>query len=87
MVSKVSKEARIGRVFIDWSQNNVARTTVCVYSLRAKERPTVSTPRHLGRDRIAALDAGDPERLVFTHDEVLKRVETATATSSSRFAR
>ena len=86
IVSKPSKEARRGRVFIDWSQNHPARTTVCVYSLRAIERssrrsrkekggPTVSTP--VTWDEIeSALDAGDPERLVFTHDEVLERVES-----------
>ena len=85
IVSKPSKEARRGRVFIDWSQNHSARTTVCVYSLRAIERssrrsrkekggPTVSTP--VTWDEVtSALDAGDPERLVFTHDEVLERVE------------
>ncbi len=74
IVIKPSKEARQGRVFIDWSQNNPAKTTVCVYSLRAKERPTVSTPVTWD-ELISALDAGDPKRLVFTHDEVLKRVE------------
>jgi len=74
IVIKPSKEARRGRVFIDWSQNHPAKTTVCVYSLRAKEHPTVSTP--VTWDEIdSALDAGDPERLVFTHDEVLGRVE------------
>jgi bifunctional non-homologous end joining protein LigD len=74
IVIKPSREARRGRVFIDWSQNHPAKTTVCVYSLRAKEQPTVSTP--VTWDELtAALDAGDPERLVFTNDDVLKRVE------------
>ena len=74
VVSKVSKEARVGRVFIDWSQNNVARTTVCVYSLRAKEEPTASTP--LNWDEVtSAHDEGDPGLLTFTYDQVLSRVE------------
>lgn len=44
IVSQMSKHLRKGKVFIDWSQNDHHKTTVCVYSLRAKERPTVSTP-------------------------------------------
>ncbi|MCX6968390.1 MAG: non-homologous end-joining DNA ligase [Verrucomicrobia bacterium] len=44
VLPKMSKSLRQGKVFIDWSQNNSHKTTVCVYSLRAKERPTVSTP-------------------------------------------
>ena len=73
IVIKPSREARRGRVFIDWSQNHPAKTTVCVYSLRARRQPTVSAP--VGWDELtSALDAGDPDRLVFTHDQVLKRV-------------
>jgi bifunctional non-homologous end joining protein LigD len=73
IVIKPSKDARRGRVFIDWSQNHPAKTTVCVYSLRARERPTVSTP--VTWDELtSALEAGDPNRLVFTYDDVLKRV-------------
>jgi bifunctional non-homologous end joining protein LigD len=44
VVSRMAKEARPGRVLIDWSQNDQHKTTVCVYSLRARERPTISTP-------------------------------------------
>jgi bifunctional non-homologous end joining protein LigD len=74
IVIKPSKDARRGRVFIDWSQNHPAKTTVCVYSLRARERPTVSTP--VTWDELtSALEAGEPDQLVFTYDEVLKRVE------------
>ena len=40
----MNKDMRKGKVFIDWSQNDEHKTTVAVYSLRAKERPTVSTP-------------------------------------------
>jgi bifunctional non-homologous end joining protein LigD len=44
VVSRMTKTARAGKVFIDWSQNDEHKTTVCVYSLRARERPTISTP-------------------------------------------
>src|SRR5438067_13023089 len=44
VVSDMKKSLRAGKVFVDWSQNDDHKTTVCVYSLRAKERPTVSTP-------------------------------------------
>ena len=66
------KELRAGKVLVDWSQNDEHKTTVCVYSLRARERPTVSTPLDLGRGR------GGPttrSALVFEADEVLERVE------------
>jgi bifunctional non-homologous end joining protein LigD len=44
VVSRMTKSIRGGKVLVDWSQNDEHKTTVCVYSLRAKERPTVSTP-------------------------------------------
>jgi bifunctional non-homologous end joining protein LigD len=67
------KDRRGGRVFIDWSQNDEHKTTVCVYSLRARERPTVSTP--LEWDEVeAVLRSRDPDELAFTSDEVLARV-------------
>jgi bifunctional non-homologous end joining protein LigD len=44
IVSKMAKQLRRGKVFVDWSQNDFHKTTVCVYSLRARESPTVSTP-------------------------------------------
>lgn len=44
IVSDMKKSLRVGKVFVDWSQNDQYKTTVCVYSLRAKERPTASTP-------------------------------------------
>jgi bifunctional non-homologous end joining protein LigD len=73
VVSQMSKAKRPGKVLIDWSQNDVHKTTVCVYSLRAKERPTVSTP--LEWDEVeAALEAGEAEALVFDHAAVLERV-------------
>ena len=57
----MAKDKRPGRVFVDWSQNDRHKTTVCAYSLRIRERPTVSTP--VSWDEIEdALDAGDPTR-------------------------
>jgi bifunctional non-homologous end joining protein LigD len=73
VVSQMSKSKRPGKVLIDWSQNDRHKTTVCVYSLRAKERPTVSTP--LEWDEVeAALESGEAEALVFDHAAVLERV-------------
>jgi bifunctional non-homologous end joining protein LigD len=70
IVSSQKKELRKNKVLIDWSQNDEHKTTVGVYSLRARERPTVSTP--LSWDEV---EAGDPEALVFEADDVLARVE------------
>ncbi len=70
IVSSQKKELRKGKVLIDWSQNDEHKTTVSVYSLRARERPTVSTP--LDWDEVAA---GDPDALVFEAGDVLERVE------------
>jgi bifunctional non-homologous end joining protein LigD len=70
IVSSQKKELRRGKVLIDWSQNDEHKTTVCVYSLRARERPTVSTPLDW-----AELEAGNPHALVFEADDVLARVE------------
>jgi len=68
------KTLREGRVLIDWSQNDEYKTTVNVYSLRARERPTVSTP--VTWDEVAGcLQARDPDLLVFESDAVLRRVE------------
>ena len=64
---------RDGKVLIDWSQNDEHKTTISVYSLRAKERPTVSTPV-TWEEVERCLDAGDPELLRFEHDAVLARV-------------
>ncbi len=73
VVSEMNKSLRRGKVFVDWSQNARHKTTVCVYSLRAMARPTVSTP--LRWDEIeAAAESGDPESLAFTSDRVLERV-------------
>ena len=60
-------------MFVDWSQNSRHKTTVCVYSLRARERPTVSTPL-LWEEVEAVTESRDPDDLAFTSDEVLERV-------------
>ena len=73
ILSKMSKVAREGKVFVDWSQNDRIKTTITVYSLRARERPTVSTPV-TWEEVQACRDSGDPQRLVFLSDQVLKRV-------------
>jgi bifunctional non-homologous end joining protein LigD len=68
IVSQQKKELRRGKVLIDWSQNDEHKTTVCVYSLRARERPTVSAP--LGWEELE-----NPATLVFEAADVLRRVE------------
>ncbi|MEV0153032.1 non-homologous end-joining DNA ligase [Micromonospora sp. NPDC050686] len=74
IVSKMAKNLRPGKVFIDWSQNNAAKTTVAPYSLRAQAVPSVSTP--LTWDEVAAGAAGKrPATRPYTAGEVLKRVE------------
>jgi bifunctional non-homologous end joining protein LigD len=73
VVSRMAKAKRAGKVLIDWSQNDRHKTTVCAYSLRAKARPTVSTPLEW-EELEAALAAGDANRLVFAADELLRRV-------------
>ncbi len=73
VVSEMRKDLRPGKVFVDWSQNDEHKTTVAVYSLRARERPTVSTP--LRWDEVeAVISSGDPDDLVFTSADVLERV-------------
>jgi bifunctional non-homologous end joining protein LigD len=74
VVSNMKKELRKGKVFVDWSQNTDFKTTICVYSLRARERPTVSTPVEWGEAE-SALKKGDSDRLVFDYEAVLKRVD------------
>jgi bifunctional non-homologous end joining protein LigD len=73
IVSRMTKSLRKGKVFVDWSQNDRAKTTVAVYSLRARERPTVSTPLTWEEVETAARD-GDPDSLRFEAPTVLDRV-------------
>ncbi len=73
VVSRQTKALRTGKVLVDWSQNDEHKTTVNVYSLRARERPTVSTP--VGWDEVrACATSRDPEQLTFTAEAVLRRV-------------
>jgi bifunctional non-homologous end joining protein LigD len=74
VVSDMKKSLRANKVFVDWSQNDSYKTTVCVYSLRAKDQPTVSTPV-TWQEVESCLKKGDPELLVFSSDQVLQRVE------------
>ena len=73
VVSRMAKNLRGGKVFIDYSQNDEHKTTVNVYSLRARERPTVSTPLEWDEVR-ACLDSEDPQDLVFEAAQVIERV-------------
>ncbi|GAA4019472.1 non-homologous end-joining DNA ligase [Allokutzneria multivorans] len=70
IVSKMVRALRGGKVLIDWSQNNTAKTTIAPYSLRARENPTVSTPVTWAE----VADCASPQDLVFTAPEVLDRV-------------
>ena len=75
VVARMTKSLRAGKVFIDWSQNDCHKTTICVYSLRARERPAVSTP--LEWDEVAsAIDHNDAARLRFEGRQVIERVGT-----------
>jgi bifunctional non-homologous end joining protein LigD len=71
VVWNMKKELRNGKVLVDWSQNNAAKTTVAVYSLRARALPTASTP--VTWDEVDACER--PEDLRFTSKQVLERVE------------
>ena len=72
VVSNMKKSSRHGKVFIDWSQNDDHKTTVSIYSLRAKEQPTASTPV-FWEEVAQSAKTGQP--LSFTSDEVLARAE------------
>jgi bifunctional non-homologous end joining protein LigD len=71
VVSQMAKNLRGGKVFVDWSQNNSAKTTVAPYSLRARPLPTVSTP--LTWDEVESCES--PNDLRFVASDVLARVE------------
>jgi len=73
VVSRMQKSLRANKVLIDWSQNDEHKTTVCVYSLRAREHPTVSTPV-TWEEIEQTVKENDPRRLVFEAGDVLERV-------------
>jgi bifunctional non-homologous end joining protein LigD len=70
VVSRMTKSLRTGKVLIDWSQNNGSKTTIAPYSLRARAKPTVSTP--VTWDEVAACH--DVQDLFFTAQDTLARV-------------
>ena len=74
VVSKMQKTLRQGKVLVDWSQNDPHKTTICAYSLRAKARPTVSTPV-TWTEVTAALQKKNARLLTFEVADVLKRVK------------
>jgi bifunctional non-homologous end joining protein LigD len=74
VVSDMKKAIRTNKVFVDWSQNDEHKTTISVYALRARERPTVSTP--VSWDEVEhALKKKDPKLLVFESHQTLDRVD------------
>jgi bifunctional non-homologous end joining protein LigD len=74
VVSDMKKAVRTNKVFVDWSQNDEHKTTIAIYSLRARERPTVSTPV-TWEEVEGALKKKDAQRLVFESKDVLSRVD------------
>jgi bifunctional non-homologous end joining protein LigD len=74
VTSNMSKSIRKGKVFVDWSQNDEHKTTICVYSLRAKEEPTVSTPV-TWEEVENCLKKKKADLLKFRSDRVIARVE------------
>jgi bifunctional non-homologous end joining protein LigD len=74
VVSDMKKNIRTGKVFVDWSQNDQHKTTVAVYSMRAREHPTVSTPV-TWEEAERAFKKKDASLLVFEAPQTVKRVE------------
>ena len=75
VVSKMKKVERRDKVFVDWSQNHQRKTTIAVYSLRARERPTASTP--VSWDEVeGAAEREDADSLVFEAGDVLERIDS-----------
>ena len=70
MTATTTKARREGKVFIDWSQNNPAKTTIAPYSVRGRDVPTVATPVTW----VEVRRCRDPGALAFTPDEVLDRI-------------
>ena len=74
VTSNMKKDLRKGKIFIDWSQNDEHKTTVAVYSLRARNEPTVSTPVEW-EELTMAVKKKDANRLKFLAADVIKRVD------------
>lgn len=74
VTATMAKEQRKGKIFINWSQNDASRTMVCVYSLRAGEKPVVSFPVSWEELELATAEA-DPGRLKILQSEAVSRAE------------
>jgi bifunctional non-homologous end joining protein LigD len=74
VTARIAKRERDSKVFINWSQNSASKTMICIYSLRAREKPIVSFPLEW-RDLEDLSGLVNPERLQVTHSEALSRVE------------
>jgi bifunctional non-homologous end joining protein LigD len=74
VTGRMAKKERTAKVFINWSQNDASKTMICVYSLRAREKPVVSFPLEWGELENPAGPV-DSERLQVAHAEALSRVE------------
>ena len=74
VTAKMAKEYRKAKVFINWSQNDSSSTMICVYSLRAREKPFVSFPL-AWRELENLAGQGDPEKLQVIHSEAVRRAE------------
>ncbi|MBI5666216.1 MAG: ATP-dependent DNA ligase [Nitrospirae bacterium] len=74
VTAKMAKEQRTKKVFINWSQNDPSKTMICVYSLRAREKPVVSFPLEWGELEILNKQ-GDPDKMVIMHSDAVNRSE------------
>jgi bifunctional non-homologous end joining protein LigD len=74
VTAKMAKQERKAKVFINWSQNDASKTMICVYSLRAREKPFVSFPLEW-RDLEYLAKLGDPEKMQVIHLEAVRRVK------------
>ncbi len=74
VTAKMAKEYRKAKVFINWAQNDSSKTMVCVYSLRAREKPIVSFP-FAWKELESLAGQGDPEKLRVVHSEAVRRAE------------
>jgi bifunctional non-homologous end joining protein LigD len=74
VASRMARAVRAGKVLVDWSQNTRHKSMVCVYSVRAQQRPTVATPVEWSEVR-EAVESGQPGHLSFEMTDVLKRIE------------
>ncbi len=74
VTSRIAKEYRGGKIFINWSQNDASKTMVCVYSLRAAEKPYVSFPLKW-KEIEDAVEQNSADELQVTHSEAISRAE------------